>query len=384
DTEPRQPRLLNPKIDRDISTICLKSLEKDPKLRYSSALALAEDLEHWLKHEPILARRAGIFTRARKWVRRNPSTAVLITLLVTLAVGSGIVVWNRVFAVPMPKSVAVLPFENLNRDPDNAYFADGIQDEILTRLAKIADLEVISRTSAQRYQSKPGNLAEIAKQLGVANIVEGSVQKAGDQVRQEAAHFLSRINEQTPIDVKITQLTLERNYGEAIRLLQARLAQGHFSSEVDKWQYQTGLPLLQNLGGDNAGARLTAKQARDALDELSKNRTDDEIWAHLALANAVIGEKDQALKQAERSVMLYPSSKDPLNGPAREENLALIQTIVGENDRAISILTHLLQTSYSSLLYRTPVTPALLRLDPIWDPLRGDPAFQKLCEEKQP
>jgi TolB-like protein len=81
------------------------------------------------------------------------------------------------------KSIAVLPFENLSRDPDNAYFADGIQEEILTCLAKIADLKVISRTSTQRYQSKPGNLAEIAKQLGVANILEGSVQKAGDQVR---------------------------------------------------------------------------------------------------------------------------------------------------------------------------------------------------------
>jgi TolB-like protein len=81
------------------------------------------------------------------------------------------------------KSIAVLPFENLSRDPDNAYFADGIQEEILTRLAKIADLKVISRTSTQRYQSKPVNLAEIAKQLGVANILEGSVQKAADQVR---------------------------------------------------------------------------------------------------------------------------------------------------------------------------------------------------------
>jgi len=81
------------------------------------------------------------------------------------------------------KSIAVLPFENLSRDPDNAYFADGIQEEILTRLAKIADLKVISRTSTQPYQSKPGNLAEIAKQLGVANILEGSVQKAADQVR---------------------------------------------------------------------------------------------------------------------------------------------------------------------------------------------------------
>jgi serine/threonine-protein kinase len=68
DTEPRQPRLLNPKIDRDLSTICLECLEKDPKRRYSSALALAEDLEHWLKHESIRARRSGIFTRGKKWV----------------------------------------------------------------------------------------------------------------------------------------------------------------------------------------------------------------------------------------------------------------------------------------------------------------------------
>jgi TolB-like protein len=81
------------------------------------------------------------------------------------------------------KSIAVLPFENLSRDPDNAYFADGVQEEILTRLAKIADLKVISRTSTQRYQSKPGNLPEVAKQLGVTNILEGSVQKAGDTVR---------------------------------------------------------------------------------------------------------------------------------------------------------------------------------------------------------
>jgi TolB-like protein/Tfp pilus assembly protein PilF len=81
------------------------------------------------------------------------------------------------------KSIVVLPFANLSEDKANAYFADGIQEEILTRLAKIADLKVISRTSTQRYQSNPGNLAEIAKQLDVANILEGSVQKAGDTVR---------------------------------------------------------------------------------------------------------------------------------------------------------------------------------------------------------
>src|SRR5213596_691049 len=136
ETEPRQPRLWNPKIDRELSTICLKCLEKDPKRRYSSALALAEDLEHWLKHEPIRAKRSGSFTHARKWVRRNPSIAGLVAALVVLAAVMGWNVWESGLFRPTPeKSIAVLPFGNLSRDPNNAYFADGIQEEILTRLA---------------------------------------------------------------------------------------------------------------------------------------------------------------------------------------------------------------------------------------------------------
>ena len=174
---------MNPKIDRDPSTICLKCLEKDPQRRYSSALALAEDLERWLKHEPIDAKRSGFFTHARKWVRRNPSTTVLGTLLLALAAGLSLTLWNRKPPVIIPKSIAVLPFENLSPDPNNAYFVDGIHEEILTRLAEIADLKVTSRTSTQRYRSKPRNLAAIAKELGIANILEGSVQETGDQVR---------------------------------------------------------------------------------------------------------------------------------------------------------------------------------------------------------
>src|SRR5215212_3916820 len=81
------------------------------------------------------------------------------------------------------ESVAVLPFDNLSQDPQNAYFAEGIQDEILTRLAKIAELKVVSRTSTSRFKSAPGDLRQIAQQLGVTHILEGSVQKAGDQVR---------------------------------------------------------------------------------------------------------------------------------------------------------------------------------------------------------
>src|SRR4029453_15845166 len=184
ETEPRPPRLWNPKIDRDLSTICLKCLEKDQQRRYSSALALAEDLERWLRLEPIKARRTGIIGRGKKWLQRNPTAAGIAVLSLALVVALGVIVWKSdLFRRPPTAGIAVLPFENLSRDPDNAYFADGIQEEILTRLASIADLKVISRTSTQRYQSKPRNLGQIAKQLGVANILEGSVQKAADQVR---------------------------------------------------------------------------------------------------------------------------------------------------------------------------------------------------------
>src|SRR4029450_12546433 len=94
DTEPRQPRVLNRKIDRELSTICLKCLEKDPKRRYPSALALAEDLEHWLKHEPIQAKPSGFFTHSRKWVQRKPAIAALVASLAALAAVMGWNVWQ--------------------------------------------------------------------------------------------------------------------------------------------------------------------------------------------------------------------------------------------------------------------------------------------------
>jgi len=147
DTEPRQPRLLNPKIDRDLSTICLKCLEKDPKRRYSSALALAGDLERWLKHEPILARHTGIIGRSRKWVRRNPSSALLTASLIALAAAAGWIVWkSELIRQPLTTGIAVLPFENLSEQREEAAaFVDGVQDDILTKLARIAELKVISR-----------------------------------------------------------------------------------------------------------------------------------------------------------------------------------------------------------------------------------------------
>ena len=553
------------------------------------------------------------------------------------------------------KSIAVLPFANLSSDPDNAYLADGIQEEILSRLSKISDLKVISRTSTQRYKSASEDLREIGRRLGVANILEGTVQEAADQIRvnvqlinaendshvwsdsydrkvtdifgveseiakriteslhakltgreeqalavkptndpeaydaylrglafearsrhallirdlaqkaigfyeravqldpkfaiawarlsradaflyfnrddptlsargqaakralenaqklepdspetllalgyyqylvlydyglakttfrrvfktlpgnsevptalgrvtrreghwdqsiayfeqalgldprnvellsdtawtyllrrqfsaalklydralditpndpdvlavkasiyqaqgnlEEAARFLSPINEQTPSEgslrIKITQLRLERNYAEAVRLLQARLAQFHFASQYDKGCDQVALAFAQRVAGDTAGAKVTAEQARNTLERLYRDQPDNAlIAAYLSQAYTAIWEKDSALKAAERAIVLLPRANDAVQGPALEENLALIQTTFGENNRAISTLSQLLQVPGDSLVYGpngpAPITLPLLRLDPIWDPLRADPRFERL------
>jgi TolB-like protein/Flp pilus assembly protein TadD len=589
---------------------------------------------------------------------------VLVTLLLALAAGLSVTIWNNKSAVIIPKSVAVLPFENLSWDSDNAYFAEGIHEEILTRLASIAGLKVISRTSTQQYQSKPKNLREIAKQLGVENILEGSVQKAAAQVRvnvqlinaqtdshlwaetydrkltdifaleseiargitaalqakltgreeralaakptnnpeaydaylrglafeartiqhiglrteaigfyeravqldpnfalawarlsraqaflcadhddstpptrrdaaksalenaqrlepnspetllalgyyqywvlgdyglakttfkelskllpgnseipaalghvaqsaghvdesiayfeqglaldprnmdllvsaaatyatlrqfplalklydralavipndpelmafkatmcqaegnlQEAAKLLIDVNERTTSGIaferKLCQLRLERNHAEAIRLLQARLAQlpSAFEMEIGtfppdaaaKTLYLFHLAFAQRLVGDMDGAKVTAEQVRNTARAALQEQPDNpDAEVQLALADAVLGERDSALREAQRANMLSPRPEYHAVGPPYDDILALIQTVLGENSRAISTLTPLLKTPDGSYFYDAPVTPALLRLDPIWDPLRGDPAFQKLCEEKQP
>jgi serine/threonine protein kinase/tetratricopeptide (TPR) repeat protein len=182
DTEPRQPRSLNPKVDRDLSKICLKCLEKDPKRRYPSALALAEDLDRWLRHEPIKARTAGMLTRGRKWLWREPLAAAVIALSLILGASIGWNVWKSELLRRSPTTgIAVLPFENLSNDREDASFADGVQDDLLTKLANIAALKVISRTSVMQYRPAVAgrNTREIGKALDVSHVLEGSVRKTG-------------------------------------------------------------------------------------------------------------------------------------------------------------------------------------------------------------
>ena len=186
ESEPRHPRLWNPKLDRDLSTICLKCLEKDPQRRYPTALALAEDLERWLKHEPIQARHIRMLSRGRKWVRRNPAVAGLLASLVALATATGVIIWkSELFRPPPATGIAVLPFENLSPEKEDASLADGIQDDILTKLAKVAGLKVISRTSVMEYRGKR-NVRQIGEALRVSHVLEGSVRKTGARAHMNA------------------------------------------------------------------------------------------------------------------------------------------------------------------------------------------------------
>jgi TolB-like protein/Tfp pilus assembly protein PilF len=184
ENEPRNPRIRNPKVDVDLATICLKCLEKDPTKRYSSAAALAEDLERWLRNEPIQARTANVLTRTRKWIRRNPARAALIPSLIGLGALAIVFAWNREPAAP-PTGIAVLPFEDLSDQKENASFADGIQDDILTKLAKIGRLRVISRTSVMQYRGEH-NLRKIGQALRVSHVLEGSVRKIDNRIHVNA------------------------------------------------------------------------------------------------------------------------------------------------------------------------------------------------------
>src|SRR5437762_1633382 len=183
-------RSLAPTLDRDLETVCARCLEREPGARYQTAGALAEDLERWLEDRPISARPVRAPARVWRWSRRNPvfAGAVAISLLLALAVIC--LLREQFFAprTPVPeKSIAVLPFENLSKDPENTFFTNGVQDEILTALARIAHLKVISRTSVMEYKSGiVRDLREIGQQLGVAHVLEGSVQRFANRVRVNA------------------------------------------------------------------------------------------------------------------------------------------------------------------------------------------------------
>jgi TolB-like protein/Flp pilus assembly protein TadD len=176
-------RTLVPSLDRDVETICAKCLEREPGARYRSADALAEDLERWLEGQPIAARPLLPPARAWRWTRRNPVVAGMAALLMALGLARGAMMWKGGTASPpVTTGIAVLPFQSLSDDKEDAIFADGVQDDILTKLAGIRDLRVISHTSVMKYRGKR-NIPEIGKALGVSHILEGTVFRSPGSAR---------------------------------------------------------------------------------------------------------------------------------------------------------------------------------------------------------
>jgi len=183
---PKSPRLTSRHVPRDLETICLKCLEKEPSSRYASADALAADLDCFYAGRSIQARPAGLTSRAWRWSRRNPVAAGLsattVALLVVLAVILPAPREARKSA-PAIKAVAALPFDTLGAKENGELLATGLHDDILVSLSKIADLKVIARNSVMQYRGAQPDLRELGKALGVDAVLEGSVRQIGARAR---------------------------------------------------------------------------------------------------------------------------------------------------------------------------------------------------------
>jgi eukaryotic-like serine/threonine-protein kinase len=183
----------------DLDAILVRALQKEPGLRYSSVAAFAEDVRRHLAGKPVGARgsKAGYRVRTSLFHDRNVQIASAVVMLCLIGLGLGLVVRSHLNENPVVRargdsqltdktSIAVLPFDSLTTDKENSYFADGVQEDILTNLASVGALKVISRGSVAEYRGKQKNERELGRRLGVSYLLEGSVQKTRDRVRVDA------------------------------------------------------------------------------------------------------------------------------------------------------------------------------------------------------
>ncbi len=259
-------QLVARKVPEPIIKLLRCTLAVDPARRPASARELMEALESCRRK---LSHGIGVY-----------KIAALIAVLAIVAAALFVIGLNRreitsasarnvapsaSALTPLPeKSIAVLPLENLSHDPDNAYFAEGMQDEILTRLAKIADLKVISRTSTQKYKSAPDNLREIAKQLGVGNVLEGSVQKSGDAVRVNVqlinalndAHLWGDVYERKLTDIFAVESDIAKTIADTLQAkltgAEKQLIAAQPTTDLTAYElYLKGRSLWSKRGGEN-------------------------------------------------------------------------------------------------------------------------------------
>jgi TolB-like protein len=259
--------------------------------------------------------------------------------------------------------------QTIELDPRNVF---------LLANAALAGLETRDPAYTQKYMRRALDLspqnATLVSQLAASYQMSGDIKQA-----QTALDSVQpRDGDTFYFSILAGNAILLRNYQPAIATLQSHLknlqASDSFFPNCENY-----LADLQRHSGDIPAATMIYRKAKADAEELLRSQPNNaDLLATLAWSETWLGDKSAALKHAQEAVMLMPASKEPRVGPSYEDTLARIQAQLGEKDAAITALQHLLVTSYSSPV----VTPALLRLDPDWDNLRGDPRFQKLCEEK--
>lgn len=312
-----------------------------------------------------------------QWSRRK---FVAFVVCVALMAG-GLLVWQRVgfqtAGAAAAKSIAVLPFANLSEDKANAYFADGIQDEILTRLSKISDLKVISRTSTEKYKSAPDNLREIAKELGVSTILEGSVQKFGDSARisvqlikaSEDSHLWADSYDRKITDIFAVETELAERIAQSLaveltggeRLQIARVPTGN-PKAYDA--YLRGLALIRRQSMSDVRAGRDFMQQAVELDPLYA-----QAWAQISIAEAQLyfgaehtpATLERSRHAAETAVRLQPELSE-----ARAALGLFYYLCLHDYDRALSELNeahHLSPNDGNAIFYRALVKRRQGKLD---------------------
>jgi TolB-like protein/tRNA A-37 threonylcarbamoyl transferase component Bud32/Flp pilus assembly protein TadD len=253
-------RTLAPTLDRDLETICAKCLEREPYARYRSAGDLAEDLERWLEGHSIVARPVSPAVRLWRWSRRNPITAGMTALVLALGTAVGVMSWNAESATaPAASGIAVLPFENLSVDDENTFFADSVQDGILTKLARVADLKVISRTSVLPYRGAR-SAQQIAHALNVTHVLEGSVRREAGRIflnvqlidaRTDAHVWAERydfdVNEVFAIQSGITQKVAEQLHARVSSVEEAAIKEPPTTDLVAYDRYSRAKNLVNGI-----------------------------------------------------------------------------------------------------------------------------------------
>ncbi len=314
-----------------LESILQKALRKNSDERYQTINEMLADLRN-LKGEleadgsspQTKARAESIVSKIKRHKR-----GMLLTLVAILAAAA--FAYSFFFVAPAPspneKSIAVLPFENRSEDKSNAYFTDGVQDEILTRLSKIRDLKVISRTSTQRYKNTSQNLSQIANQLGVANLLEGSVQKTNDQVRvnvqliraADDSHLWAETFDRRLTDIFSVESEVAKAIADQLRAhLSGREEQVIAARPTDNAEaydaYLRGLAYTLKTGNSPANALGAQKYLREAV------RLDPKFalsWALLSYVDALgyltltlqptVALREEARQAAETALILQPN-----------------------------------------------------------------------------